>query len=372
MVKVLKMNKGVEESILDLLKHLLESGKVTGVFALKQLSESKTGEAISYSLITGKDAIAQVNALYPIMPRNAGGLVSFLTQKGAVPEPVAIFVRPCEARAFIELVKRNRGDPENLFIISSTCGGVYPTKMTVNGGLSNELPNYWKAMKDNDVPQGLRSACKGCTEFVPYNSDMTVKVLCGGDLDKECEIFLNTSKAEEFAKGKSLDGEIIEQELPSKELDSVREIREKYKNEQIESLGVDSLSLKGMVDVFGKCIGCRGCRTACPICYCELCTFDTQNAQSGLSAKELTRKGGIRMPPGTVYYHMTRLPHVSISCVGCGSCEDACPVDIPLWTMFRKVGEDVQELFNYVPGKNLEEEIPIKTFELDEYTEVED
>jgi hypothetical protein len=36
MVKVLKMNKGVEESILDLLKHLLESGKVTGVFALKQ------------------------------------------------------------------------------------------------------------------------------------------------------------------------------------------------------------------------------------------------------------------------------------------------------------------------------------------------
>jgi formate dehydrogenase subunit beta len=58
--------------------------------------------------------------------------------------------------------------------------------------------------------------------------------------------------------------------------------------------------------------------------------------------------------------------------VGCGSCEDACPSNIPLSMIYRKVGEDVQEVFNYLPGKNLEEEIPIRTFELDEYTEVED
>jgi formate dehydrogenase subunit beta len=58
--------------------------------------------------------------------------------------------------------------------------------------------------------------------------------------------------------------------------------------------------------------------------------------------------------------------------VGCGSCEDACPVDIPLAIIFKKVGEDVQAKFNYMPGKNIDEEIPIKTFEIDEYTEVED
>jgi formate dehydrogenase subunit beta len=372
MVKSLQMAKGVEESVRELLQHLLESGKVSGVFTLRQLSENKSGNAISYSLMTTKEATSNISPFYPVMPRNAGGLVGVLTQKGAVPAPVAIVLRPCETRAFVELVKRNRGDMENLVIISSTCGGVFPSKMMANGGLENELPKYWETISKNEVPEGIRSACKGCTEFVPYNADMTVLSVGGGDNTKNTEILLNSAKAEELAAEKALNGKIIDQELPAKELDSLRAKRETYKKEQIEALGVESLNLKGMVDIFGKCIGCRGCRSACPICYCELCTFDTQNAQSGLSVTELDRKGGIRMPPGTVYYHMTRLPHVSISCVGCGSCEDACPVEIPLWTLFQKVGEDVQGIFNYVPGKDPEEEIPIKTFELDEYTEVED
>jgi formate dehydrogenase subunit beta len=69
---------------------------------------------------------------------------------------------------------------------------------------------------------------------------------------------------------------------------------------------------------------------------------------------------------------MTRLAHVGISCVGCGSCEDACPVNIPLGIIFKQVGEDVQGVFDYVPGRTLEEEIPLKTFETEEYEEVED
>jgi formate dehydrogenase subunit beta len=372
MSKALKINKGVEESILYLLNQLLKSGKISGVFALNRLSENKSGSSISYSLITSTDALANVTALYPIMPRNAGGLVSFLTQKGAVPKPVAVVIRPCEARALIELVKRNRGNLENLFIISSTCGGVFPTKMTVNGGLANDVPSYWKALNNDETPQGLRRACLSCSEFVPYNADMTVIVAGGKDLDKQGQIFLNSEKAEELVGDIKLDGKITDQDLPTESLDAIRSTREAHKKGQFEEMGVGSLELKGMVDIFGKCIGCRGCRTACPICYCELCTFETEKAQSKLSITELNRKGGLRMPPGTLYFHMIRIPHVSISCVGCGSCEDACPMDIPLSTIFRKVGEDVQGVFEYLPGKDIEEEIPIKTFELDEYTEVED
>jgi formate dehydrogenase subunit beta len=372
MAKILVMNKGVEESVSYLLKHLMESGKVKGVFALSQLTENKSGQAISYSLITGKKAIKNVNALYPIMPRNGGALVSFLTHKGSVPGDVAIVIRPCESRAFLELIKRNRGNMENLFIISSTCGGIYPTKMSVNGGLADALPNYWQAIKNNKVPEGLRSACLGCTEFVPYNADMTIMTVGGGNIESECQIVLNSTKAEEFANDNKLDGKIKEQDLPLELFDSVRKTREVQKKEQTKEMGVGSLNLKGMVNLFGKCITCRGCRTACPICYCELCTFDSQIGQSKPSLKELNRKGGTRTPPGTVYYHMTRLSHVSISCVGCGSCEDACPSEIPLSMIYRKVGEDVQKVFNYLPGKNLDEEIPIRTFELDEFTEVED
>jgi len=366
MTKVLKIKKGVEEGVQELLKHLVESGKVKGVLTLKKLSENKSGDAVAYSLITSKDLAGEATPLYPVMPRNAGGLVSLFTQKGEVPEPVAIVLRPCELRALVELVKRNRGNLKNLFIISSTCGGVYPTEMSVTGELEKELPKYWDSIKKNDIATGIRNVCQGCVEFVPYNADMTVAVVGGGGGD--CEIYLNSDKAEEFAKGAN--GQVEDKEMPN--IDGVREKRATARDKIYKDQDLGSLNIEGMVKVFGKCIGCRGCRTACPICYCELCTFDSESTQYKIPEKELDRKGAVRIPPGTVYYQMTRLPHVTISCVGCGSCEDACPVGIPLGTIFKKVGEDVQGVFDYVPGKDVAEEIPIKTFELDEYTEVED
>ena len=57
------------------------------------------------------------------------------------------------------------------------------------------------------------------------------------------------------------------------------------------------------------------------------------------------------------------------SCVGCGMCESACPSDLPLTLMFRAVGEKVQELFGYLPGGSLEEELPVATFKEDEFPE---
>jgi len=87
---------------------------------------------------------------------------------------------------------------------------------------------------------------------------------------------------------------------------------------------------------------------------------------------ELKKRGGLRVPPGIVYFQIGRLDHITISCVGCGACEDVCPVDVPLSIIFKKVGESVQKMFDYVPGKNVEEEIPLVTFEEEEFTEVED
>ena len=38
---------------------------------------------------------------------------------------------------------------------------------------------------------------------------------------------------------------------------------------------------------------------------------------------------------------------VSDACVSCGTCEDACPVDVPIAQLFSMMGEQTQELFNY-------------------------
>jgi formate dehydrogenase (coenzyme F420) beta subunit len=54
--------------------------------------------------------------------------------------------------------------------------------------------------------------------------------------------------------------------------------------------------------------------------------------------------------------------------VGCGLCSDACPVEIPVATVFRAVGEKVQAIFDYHPGRSLEEAAPVQEFREDELT----
>jgi len=369
MTKALKINKNTEQGVLELLKYLLENNKFKGVFTLKKIS--KDG-AIAYSLITDPDELNDAVPFYPLMPVNAGKLLSRFTLKGSTKKPVVAVVKPCELRGFVELIKREQGSLENLFIISSTCGGVYPLKMSVNGALEENLSKYWDTVKKGEISPDLRSACKGCEEFIPYTADMTVDLIGKNDFDKQCMMFLNTKKGEELVKG--MKGEFLEKELDNKKLDKIRDKREIEKKKLFDELETKMNGIDGLIEIFGKCIGCHGCSKVCPICYCKLCGFESSDFEYKPSNYEtdFSKRGGIRVPPRTLFYHLGRLDHISISCVGCGSCEDVCPVDIPISIIFKKIGESVQKMFEYIPGKNVEEDIPLITFEEEEFAEVEE
>jgi formate dehydrogenase subunit beta len=365
MDKVLKLNKSAEEGIRELLIFLLEHKKVSAVLTL-----TKTDTGISYSLITDTDALKYAVPLFPLMPANAGGLLSRLTLTGSVNKPVAAVLKPCELRAFVELVKREQGDLKNLLLISSTCGGVYPLKMAANDTLENKLKEYWNTVNNLEIASDIRPTCGACQHFIPYNADITV-ALIGKDTDKECEMFLNTDEGRKAAEG--IEGEIVEGELNTEELKQFRNKREDQKEKLFDEIKVEEFGMEGLINTFGKCIGCHGCSKVCPICYCSLCDFDSRTHEYEPSAydTELEKRGGVRVPPNTVFYHIGRITHVSISCVGCGMCADVCPADIPLSTIFLKAGESVQNIFDYLPGRDLEEKIPLTTFEEKELTEVE-
>jgi len=369
MTKALKINKNSEQGIQDLLTFLLESGKVKGVFTLKKIS--KDG-AVAYSLITKPDELKDAVPLFPLMPANAGKLLSRFTLRRNTNEPVVAVVKPCELRAFIELVKLEQGNLENLFFISSTCGGAYPLKMAADGTIGKNLSKYWDAVKKGEIPTDLRSACKGCTEFVPYTADITVDLIGKNDIDKQCVIFLNSKKGEELTKG--VKGEFLEKAIDKAKVDKFQSKREAEKKKLFDEIDAKMEGIDGLIEIFGKCIGCHGCSNVCPICYCKLCEFDSSDSEYKPSNYEieLKKRGGLKVPPGTLYYQLGRLTHVTVSCVGCGACEDVCPVDIPLSIIFKKVGESVQKMFDYVPGKNVEEDIPLVTFKEEEFTEVED
>lgn len=373
MSKVLKIDKNVHEGVRELLRSFLENKKVKGVFALKKINENG---AVAYSLITNPNMVEAILPFFPFMPANAGKLLSHLTLTGSLKGPIAAVVRPCELRAFVELVKREQGSLENFLFISSSCGGVYPLEKSVNGDLSTDSElwsKYWDGVKNPENQMAdVRPTCKACEHFLPYSADMTVLLLGNKAIDTECKISLNTDKGEKFADG--IEGEFIEEEIENEALKLFRNKRIEEKKRLFAESQIEKFGMDGLIKTFGRCIGCHGCSNICPICYCNLCTFDSRDYEWEPSTyeTEIEKRGGIRVPPNTVFYHIGRLTHVGISCVGCGLCSDVCPADIPLSTIFLKVGESVQKVFDYLPGKDVEEAIPLTTFETEELTEVED
>ena len=368
MTKTLIINKNTEQCVLDFLKLLLVKKKISGVFSLKKID--KKG-AIAYSLITNTKDLEDAEFFYPLMPVNAGKLLSRFTLKGSPKEPIVAVVKPCELRGFIELIKREQGSMDNLLIISSTCSGVYPTKFEIDGTIEKNLTKYWNSVKKGEIPNDLRLTCTSCEEFIPYNADITVDLVGNKDLDTKCVMVLNTKKAEDLFK--ILNENYSDKQINYDIIDKIRKIRTNEKKKLFEEIENKMKGIDNLIDIFGKCIGCHGCSKVCPICYCVLCEFESSDSEyspSNIESK-FYNKPGLRIPHSTVYYHLGRLSHISISCVGCGSCNDVCPVDIPISMIFKKVSESVQKMFEYIPGKDPSEKIPLTTFEQDEYAEFE-
>ena len=59
------------------------------------------------------------------------------------------------------------------------------------------------------------------------------------------------------------------------------------------------------------------------------------------------------------------------SCVSCGTCEDACPMDIPIAQIFNLVADKTQQVLDYKPGRNIEEPLPTVTYKEEELQEFE-
>ena len=98
------------------------------------------------------------------------------------------------------------------------------------------------------------------------------------------------------------------------------------------------------INEFQRCIKCYGCRNICPVCFCEECS---------LEHPDLVRTGDL--PPEIPIFHLVRAVHMAGRCIDCGLCEEACPVDIPLRLLYRKVNQIVSDIFDYRPGSSLEQ-----------------
>lgn len=133
------------------------------------------------------------------------------------------------------------------------------------------------------------------------------------------------------------------------------EITAGEKAQPVANASVDEIvakSLSARLDYwkaeFDRCIKCYGCRNVCPVCFCNVCTLEDDN---------LIRTGDL--PPENPMFHLTRAVHMAGRCIDCNLCTEACPANIPLRTLYKKVAGIVQEEFGYITGEIGEDKSPL-------------
>jgi len=362
-------NKDVLAAVQSFLRKLLDSGLVDALYIPL---ESADGTLIP-SLVVDPVLLEDANPLAPVMPINGARAVSALTNKGDSFRLGAV-LRPCEQRALIELVKLQQASLEKLVLISFDCPGTYETidYQAIRQAGKFDLNQYLSAAREGDEPAleqvGLRNACQMCVLPVPENADITLEIF-GSRLDQGIPVTMNGELCEKLR--------YLPEEPPAGDarqviLDRKIQDRRQVRDRQLSGIQEKITAEGGIAGLFAACIRCHNCMTVCPICYCKTCLFKTAAFDHPPEhyLRLAQRKGATRMLGDTLLFHLTRLNHMSASCVSCGMCTSACPADIPVGAIFSAIGAKVQATFGYVPGRSVTETLPLITFQANEWTEV--
>lgn len=359
---LLKVEGGDARGVINnWLKGLLEDGKVSAVLAMH---ETPSGRSAFPTMVSDPDKL-NANVFAPLLPVSTATIVSKLTKTRGSDSPIAVVLRSCELRALTELYKLKQADPANLIIVGVDCPGTFdintyanfpgkgsPTEMILNG---KEKEKY------------LRSACASCKDPVPGDADLVIG-LFGIDLDKGVYIGAGTDAGNELAKDLDpfKDGKAREKAVAGVRK-AADEKREKHINDHSDIKGFDKIT-----EFFDTCINCHNCMKACPICYCKECLFDSAvfDMEAGKYLNKAKSKGAFKNPTDSVLFHITRFNHMILSCVQCGLCEQACPSNIPLMDIIVPIAENAQKEFDYLPGKDLEDELPMIVYREEEFEDV--
>ena len=306
--------KEMEQKLRNEARALLEQDKVDYIIGFEPGSLKFT----TTPLITrDKDDVDRL-VINPFITNN---LSVFLTQiKGRV----GIVAKGCDSRSIISLIQDNQLVREDVVIIGVPCPGIIDLNKVerLAGKDRDELDDITREgdrmlitvggkKKEFPVAQVLLDDCLTCEFPAPQEYD----ILLDEGSPLVCDKELSRTRIKEL------------EDMPPEQR------WEFWKQE------------------FSRCIRCYACRQVCPACFCERC-FVEETEPQWISP--------VPRWQDNLIFQATRILHTAGRCVDCGECERACPVDIPLRSLARKMEEIVDDLFHYKAGMD-KEALPLMT-----------
>lgn len=246
----------------------------------------------------------------------------------------ALVVKGCDARSVAGLIRETQIKREDVVIIGVRCGGVLRSDLAIgngsgggNGGGNAGRPASGAAATSAAAsgavalsPETVADRCAECDIREPHLADHLV-----GELPPAPPV--SKRREELIAK--------IEAMTPAQRWD--------YWQQELE-----------------RCVLCHACREVCPMCFCERCVAD-KTVPQWLESSPTGR--------ANLAWHLTRALHQAGRCCDCGECERACPADIPLGLLNRKLAQVVEERYEFRATDDPEVPAPVGGYKLNDTQE---
>lgn len=259
----------------------------------------------------------------PLCVQNLCSYLPFLTKK------TGVIVKGCDSRTIVQYMQEKLINRENVKVIGIPCRGIVKVNKVMHA-INYQVIEEIKFEDESIIvktPEGQKTflladvspeKCMTCQLHTPLQYDYLV-------------------------------GEPIQSDKPvEKVYEDIREF-EKLSLEERRKYWEKELD---------RCIRCYACRNACPLCICQdHCIAESRDPHWVSQRANLTEK---------FMFHMIHGLHLAGRCTGCEECERVCPMEIPVAKIKKKIGMEIKELFDYVPGINPEDTPPMYTFKVEE------
>jgi len=238
-------------------------------------------------------------------------------------DKAAVVAKACDSRAIVVLINENQVQRKNITVIGVPCGSIVDRK------------KIYRHLKDADIREAVLEGDVITVKGPGFSEELKVE-----DFLAECCKFCSHRNPVLFDIKL---GEDVPEVETKGEYDEVAKLEGSTSEERWDFFKKE----------LSKCVRCYACREACPLCYCKQCFTDQSLPEWIGKTTDIS---------DTMAFQIMRAYHTTGRCVDCGNCERACPNDVQIRLLTKKIEKDVKELFGSEAGLEIDEKTSMTVY----------